>query len=199
MIANDKSQFQCFDSALSFVANQLISEDVTPSNLLDLSHYFTIQPNLLNISFSCKPYINLFSSSSSSESAQTDCFLFLIFENGPVACLRFFAGTGISGDVHNSGLTHDVIIGKYLSLNQFEKAVNLLLSLNWESCGAICLISLHQIANYVFRKNDIKASRNELFNKALQSFTDDLSDETKDEFADQVIDLKRRFFFFLLR
>lgn len=103
------------------------------------------------------------------------------------------------GDIHNSGLTADVILDKYLALNQLEKAVNLLNALNWETYGAICLISLHKIANYVFYRGDHKRIRIELMVKALKTFSDSLTEETKDAFSDQVFDLKRRFFFFLLR
>lgn len=103
------------------------------------------------------------------------------------------------GDIHNSGLTADVILDKYLALNQLEKAVNLLTALNWETYGAMCLISLHKIANHVFYRSDLKKTRIEFMAKALKTFSETLTEETKDEFSDQVFDLKRRFFFFLLR
>ncbi|XP_061402322.1 WD repeat-containing and planar cell polarity effector protein fritz [Musca vetustissima] len=195
VIANTRSQFQCFDLALTPVGNQLQSEDVTPSNLLDLSHYFSAQPTLLQISFSRKPELHHYSH----PYAATDCFLLLLYDQGPIGCLRFFAGAGMRGDIHNSGLTADVILDKYLALNQLEKAVNLLNALNWETYGAVCLISLHKIANHVFYRGDQKKIRIELMNKALKTFSDSLTEETKDEFSDQVFDLKRRFFFFLLR
>uniref|UniRef100_A0A1A9ZIU3 WD repeat-containing and planar cell polarity effector protein fritz n=1 Tax=Glossina pallidipes TaxID=7398 RepID=A0A1A9ZIU3_GLOPL len=197
MIANTRSQFQCFDLALTPIGSQLQSDDVTPASLLDLSYYFVHQPTLLQISFSKKPELG---QHPNHKYATTDCFLMLLYDNGPLGCLRFFAGAGIRGDIHNSGLTADVILGKYLSLNQVEKAVNLMNALNWETYGAMCLISLHKIANYVFYRADPKKSKTiELMGKALKTFTDSLSEETKDEFSDQVFDLKRRFFFYLLR
>ncbi|XP_013104530.2 WD repeat-containing and planar cell polarity effector protein fritz isoform X2 [Stomoxys calcitrans] len=195
VIANTRSQFQCFDLALTPVGNQLQSEDVTPSNLLDLSHYFSTQPTLLQISFSRKPELHHYSH----PYAATDSYLLLLYDQGPIGCLRFFAGAGMRGDIHNSGLTADVILDKYLALNQLEKAVNLLNALNWETYGAVCLISLHKIANHVFYRGDQKKIRIELMAKALRTFSDSLTEETKDEFSDQVFDLKRRFFFFLLR
>uniref|UniRef100_A0A0A1X9N6 WD repeat-containing and planar cell polarity effector protein fritz n=1 Tax=Zeugodacus cucurbitae TaxID=28588 RepID=A0A0A1X9N6_ZEUCU len=195
MVANERAQFQCFDLALTPVGNQLQSEDVTPLNLLDLSHYFTIQPTLLRIAFSHKPDLT----QRSLAYGQTDCLLLLHFEQGPLGCLRLFAGAGMRGDIHNSGLTADVLVDKYLSLHQLEKAVNLLMAINWETYGAMCLISLHKIANYVFFRGEAKRARVELLGKALKTFSDELSEETKDEFSDQVFDLKRRFFFYLLR
>lgn len=195
IIANERSQFQCFDLALTPITNQLQSEDVTPLSLLDLSHYFTVQPVLLKIACSHKPDLSNFTNCY----AENDCFLLLIYENGPIGCLRFFAGAGMRGDIHNSGLTADVIIDKYLALNQLDKAVSLMMAINWETYGAMCLISLHKIANHVFYRIDGRSNRIELMSKALKTFTEDLSDNTKDEFSNQVFDLKRRFFFYLLR
>lgn len=195
MISNTRSQFECFDLALTPISNQLQSEDVTPTNILDLSHYFAAQPTLLQISFSRKPEVG----HCQNNYAGTDCFLLLLYDQGPIGCLRFFAGAGMRGDIHNSGLTADVIVDKYLGLNQLEKAVNLLNALNWETYGAMCLISLHKIANHVFYKADQRRARIDLLAKALKTFNDSLTEETKDEFSDQVYDLKRRFFFFLLR
>ncbi|TMW49356.1 hypothetical protein DOY81_005574 [Sarcophaga bullata] len=195
IVANTRSQFECFDLALTPIGNQLQSEDVTPTNLLDLSHYFSAQPTLLQISFSRKPEIG----HSTNNYAGTDCFLLLVYDQGPIGCLRFFAGAGMRGDIHNSGLTADVILDKYLKLNQLEKAVHLLNALNWETYGAMCLMSLHKIANHVFYKGDHRRTRIDLMAKALKTFTDSLTEETKDEFSDQIYDLKRRFFFFLLR
>lgn len=195
VVSSDHAQIQAFDLGLAPIGNQLISEDITPSNVLDLSIFFTAQPNLLNISFSKKPDVQTHNESY----AQTDCFLMLSFETGPIACLRYFCGAGMSGDIHNSGLTADVLVNRYLLLNQFEKAVNLMMCINWESYGAMSLMSLHKIANYIFTKIDVKKSRLEMLSAALKTFTDDLSEETKDEFGDQMFDLRRRFFFFLLR
>lgn len=197
MVANERCQFQCFDISLSCVKNQLISEDITPSNILDLSSYFTVQPTLLNICWSKKPDI----SQHFDKFAQTDCFLLLSLENGPLACLRFVGGAGIKGDVHTSGFTADVLIHKYISLNQVEKAINVLLSLNWDNYGAMCLVSLHRIANYIFKQN-LTAEREIQLQKALGSFhvpVKSLFYETETEFGDQVNDITRRFFYYLIR
>ncbi|GBP14251.1 WD repeat-containing and planar cell polarity effector protein fritz [Eumeta japonica] len=77
------------------------------------------------------------------------------------------------GDIHNSGLTADVIVDKYLALNQLEKAVNLLNALNWDTYGAMCLISLHKNSKSCFTKpiNDVLAL---IYYKALKTFNDSL-------------------------
>ncbi|KAH8409427.1 hypothetical protein KR222_003795 [Zaprionus bogoriensis] len=194
-VANERSVLQCFDLALAPIPNQLLSESVTPLSLLDLSHYFAAQPTLLSIAFSRKPDLSSFSQTY----AQTDCLLLLLYEQGPLACMRIFGGAGMRGDIHNSGLTADVIADKYLRLQQPERAVNVLAALNWETYGAMCLITLHKIANYVFFGADQRRQRFELMARALKTFAHSLSEDTKDEFSDQVYDLKRRFCFFLLR
>ncbi|XP_022228140.2 WD repeat-containing and planar cell polarity effector protein fritz [Drosophila obscura] len=194
-VANERSVLQCFDLALATIGHQLVSENVTPLSLLDLSHYFVAQPTLLNIAISRKPDLGSFTHTY----AQTDCLLLLIYEQGPLACMRIFGGAGMRGDIHNSGLTADVIADKYLRLQQPDRAVNVLAALNWETYGAMCLITLHKIANYVFFGGDQRRPRIELMARALKTFAHTLSEETKDEFSDQVYDLKRRFCFFLLR
>lgn len=194
-VANERSVLQCFDLALAPIGNQLLSENVTPLSLLDLSHYFASQPTLLSIAFSCKPDLSSFNHTY----AQTDCMLLLLYDQGPLACMRIFGGAGMRGDIHNSGLTADVIADKYLRLQQPERAVNVLASLNWETYGAMCLITLHKIANYVFFAGDQRRQRFDLMARALKTFAHTLSEDTKDEFSDQVYDLKRRFCFFLLR
>ncbi|KAH8271671.1 hypothetical protein KR044_000746 [Drosophila immigrans] len=195
-VANERSVLQCFDLALAPIGNQLQSESVTPLSLLDLSHYFASQPTLLSIAFSRKPDLGSFTHTY----AQTDCLLLLMYDQGPLACMRLFGGAGMRGDIHNSGMTADVIADKYLRLQQPERAVNVLASLNWETYGAMCLITLHKIANYVFFASDQRrAARCDLMARALRTFSHTLSEDTKDEFSDQVYDLKRRFCFFLLR
>lgn len=230
LIANNRSQFQCYDLALTPIGQQLLGQDVMPFHLLDLSQYFmpsltsmiastsislaatattkistsninqasAITANLYQISFSRKPELSQYVQH---KYVPTDCFLLLLYENGPLGCIRFPAAAGMRGDIHNSGLTADVLLDQYLHLHQLNKAINLLGALNWETYGAMCLISLHKIANYVLYRNDSQQHKTnlELMLKALQTFSESLSEETKDEFSDQVFDLKRRFFFYLLR
>ncbi|XP_053693139.1 WD repeat-containing and planar cell polarity effector protein fritz [Sabethes cyaneus] len=197
MIANEKGQFQCFDIALSCIRAQLASEDVVPSSMLDLSNYFSHPSNLAKLCWSRKPDIT----EHCEKYAVTDSFLLLAFENGPIGCLRFIGSAGLKGDVHTSGLTADVLIHKYISLNQVEKAINILLSLNWDTYGAMCLLSLHRIANFIF-KQTLSTERELQLQKALGSFlvpVKPLCYETEVEFGDQVNDITLRFFHYLLR
>lgn len=89
----------------------------------------------------------------------------------------------------------------YISLDQIEKAINVLLSLNWDTYGAMCLLSLHKIANYIF-KLPATAELEGLMQKALGTFhipSKPLCFETENEFGDNVDDITRRFFHYLIR
>jgi len=76
VVANERSQFQCYDIALACIKNQLISEDVIPSNFLDLASYFKNQPTLVQMEWSKKPDVSGYSESY----VQTDGLLLLRFE-----------------------------------------------------------------------------------------------------------------------
>jgi hypothetical protein len=197
MIANERGQIQCFDISLTCIKNQLLSEDVIPSNILDLSSFFVRQPNLLKLCWSKKPDIN----NHHETYAQVDCYLLLMFDSGVFGSLRYIGGAGLKNDIHTSGITCDVIIHMYISLNLLENAINVLLSLNWDTYGAMCLLSLHKIANRIF-KLPATIEREELLQKALGSFhvpTKPLCSETENEFGDNVDDITRRFFHYLIR
>lgn len=75
-VANERSQFQCFDLSLSCIKNQLVSEDVTPSNILDLGSYFKNQPTLLHTIWN--PRLDV--TDWTENFAQTDGVLLLLFE-----------------------------------------------------------------------------------------------------------------------
>lgn len=99
------------------------------------------------------------------------------------------------------GFTADLIIHQYIQYGQIEKAINLLLCLNWDSYGEICLIALHKIANYIFNQS-LTAEREIQLEKALGSYhvpVKVLRKETEMEFGEQVRDITRKYFLNLLR
>lgn len=64
----------------------------------------------------------------------------------------------------------------------------------------MCLLSMHKIANYVF--NNPSAEGEELLERALASFylpVKPLCSETENEFGENVDDISRRFFHYLIR
>jgi WD repeat-containing and planar cell polarity effector protein len=180
------------------VKNQLLNEESTPSNILDVSVYLANQQTmLLKMCWSKKPDVMYHQE----RYAQNDTFLLLAFGNGPLGFVRVCGGAGLKGDIHQSGFTADVLVHKYLSVNQIEKAINILMCLNWDTYGAMCLLSLHRIANFIFKVPHTMEIEM-LLQKALGSFhtpIKSLCPETEAEFLDQVNDLTRRFFFYLLR
>lgn len=197
MIANDKCQFQFFDIALSCIRNCLLNEECTPFNVLNLSGYFLKQPNLRQIYCSKKPLLSMHTE----KYVQTDSFVFMLFDDGPISMLRLVGGSGLRGDVYTAGFTPDTLIHQYLKLGSVERAINLLLCMNWNTNGAMCLSSLHGIANFIF-KQPLKYEREVQMQKALGSFhvpVKSLTEETEIEFGDQVRDITRKLFQYLLR
>lgn len=197
IIANDKGQLQCYDISLSCIRNQVINEDMASNSVLDLTGYFTTQPKLLQICCNKKPDLTLYKE----QFIQNDSYVLLLFENGPLAIIRLFGGSGHKGDMHTSGFTADVLIQQYLKLNNVERAINLLLCMNWDVYGAMLMLSLHKIASYIF-KQPFQPEREAQLQKALGSFlvpVKPLCEETQIEFGNQVKDITRKFFQYLLR
>lgn len=193
--ANERGQFQCFDIALSCVRAQLLSEDVTPSNLVDLGCYFKTQPTLIHSKWNKKPSATCFID----KDPPNDSLLLLIFEGGPLGVLSLIGGGGLQ-EVPD-GLTPDSLVRQYLLWNQIEKAINLLLSLNWNTQGIMSHMSLQAIVNYIFR-HPLTPEREIQLETALGSFhvpLRPLTRSTENEYGDQVHDMTRRFFFHLLR
>lgn len=198
MISNERCQLQCFDISLSCVKNQLLSDEISPSAVLDLSQYLAGPPvNLVRMCFSKKSDVM----THYEKYAQNDTHLIMCLDSGTLACLRIVGGAGMKGDIHKTGFTADVLVHNYISLGQVEKAINILLSLNWDAYGAMCLVSLHKIANFIF-KQPLTSEREVQLQKALGSFhvpVKALCDETVEEFGDQVDDITRRFFHYMMR
>lgn len=90
-VASDRGEIQCFDFALSCIKMQALSEDITPSNITDLSVYFaqrsqTEPPVLTEMQWnvlSCK-------NENPNDSLVEDSFLLLTFNSGPLVIFRFF-------------------------------------------------------------------------------------------------------------
>ncbi len=94
-VTSDRGQIQCFDFALCGIKMQCISEDVTPSSIIDLSVYFTqrtrSQPPLLSgMEWNVKSCEN-----DITECYANDSFLLLSFSEGPIVLLRIFSTADI--------------------------------------------------------------------------------------------------------
>lgn len=157
------------------------------------------------IAWNRKPDAALLASAANTTSdpqfAPADSLLLALFAGGPAVCVRFCATAGMRGDVHASGLTADVLVQQYLGVHQVERAINVLLCMNWDTYGALCMVALHKIANYVLRL-PLVPEREAQLQKALGSFlvpVKRLCDETETDYGEQVRDLTRKFFQYLLR
>lgn len=93
-VASDRGRLQCFDFALSCIKMQSISEDVTPSNVIDLSVYFTqmVQspnsPLLVQMEWSTK--------TKDGDTCTDDGFLLMTFSGGPLVMLRVLGASTIT-------------------------------------------------------------------------------------------------------
>ncbi|XP_043496759.1 WD repeat-containing and planar cell polarity effector protein fritz isoform X1 [Polistes fuscatus] len=187
-IGNDRGQFQHFDIALHCIKNQMLNDETSPANILDLSSYFRSQPALVRMEWNKKNQLN----SHISYYSYGDSLFLLLFERGPIGVIRVVEGDNLSGDI---------LVRKYLILSQIEQATSLLLRLNWDTHPRICMHSLNQILNYLF-KLPLTAEHESFIQNALGSFhvpIRPISQAIEDEYGDEVRDLTRRFFHHLLR
>lgn len=100
-----------------------------------------------------------------------------------------------------SGLTPDNLVYNYVTTNHIDRAVSILSSLNWDTYGVACLLSLQRITNHLFRQR-LTPEREEQIQRALGSFyvpVQPVSATVVAEFGDQVKDIARKFFHLLVR
>ncbi|XP_011310420.1 WD repeat-containing and planar cell polarity effector protein fritz isoform X2 [Fopius arisanus] len=188
-VGNERGQCQHYDIALTCIKTQILNEDLTQSTILDLSTYFRSQPALLQISWSKRPDDDVYYND---RYKNRDSLLLLSFERGPLGALRIVEGSNLSGDV---------LVFKYLNLSSPDRATSLLLSMNWDNHPRICMHSLNQILNHLF-KLQLLPERESLIQEALGSFhvpIRPISQAVEDEYGDEIRDLTRRFFHHLMR
>ena len=61
---------------------------------------------------------------------------------GPIGVIKVIEGDTLSGDE---------LVRRYLSESRAEQATSLLLSMNWDTHPRVCMHSLNQILNYLFK------------------------------------------------
>lgn len=126
--------------------------------------------------------------------------------------------------IEGNNFSADSIIQKYLANAQVDRATALLLAMNWDTQPRVCMHSLNQILNYLFKRPltpereskscqvSLKKELTQLSNfhvifsgliqSALGSFhvpARPISQMVEEEYGDEVRDLTRRFFHHLLR
>jgi len=67
---------------------------------------------------------------------------FFYINRGPIGVIKMIEGDTLSGDE---------LVRRYLSESQVEQATSLLLSMNWDTHPRVCMHSLNQILNYLFK------------------------------------------------
>ncbi|XP_020291724.1 WD repeat-containing and planar cell polarity effector protein fritz [Pseudomyrmex gracilis] len=187
VVGNDRGQFQHFDLTLTCIKSQTLSDEATPANILDLSPYFRNQHALLRMEWNRKSDLNQIRYYSNGNS-----LFLLLFERGPIGVIKVIEGDTLSGDE---------LVRRYLCESRVEQATALLLSMNWDTHSRVCMHSLNQILNYLF-KLPLTAEREALIQNALGSFhvpVKPISQAVEEEYGDEVRDLTRRFFHYLLR
>ncbi|KAL0112775.1 hypothetical protein PUN28_012206 [Cardiocondyla obscurior] len=187
VVGNDRGQFQHFDITLSCIKSQTLSDEATPGNILDLSSYFRNQHALLYMEWNKKSDSNQIRYYSNGNS-----LFLLLFERGPIGIIKMIEGNTLSGDE---------LVRRYLSESRAEQATSLLLSMNWDTHPRVCMHSLNQILNYLF-KLPLTTEHEGLIQNALGSFhipIKPISQVVEEEYGDEVRDLTRRFFHHLLR
>lgn len=137
VLCNEKGQIQYFDTALNCLKVQLLNEDCSQNHLVDLSIYFSIQPTIDVINW------------------QSDNLLILI-ENGPLVVITHT----------DRSLKFMSLIQKYLASEMIDKAVNVLLSWNWNEQ---CFTALQKIVKHLMHLPLTEENSNYL-QKALGSY-----------------------------
>ncbi|XP_050527546.1 WD repeat-containing and planar cell polarity effector protein fritz homolog isoform X2 [Daktulosphaira vitifoliae] len=183
-ISDKNGQIQFFDSCLSQISVQPLTESVKLPNFLDLQSKVgnkkVIQLKWLNIE------------NSKFFAYPPDAVLQLIFEKGPVVSIKLL-GVG--------KLTADLITSMYLTENNVDCALNFLLALDWHNNGSMCLTCLQKITNYLFRLPFTPVRELQL-QSAIGSFFQPvipLSENVNNEFYEPVKHIARRFFHHLIR
>lgn len=98
-VASAQGQIQCYDFALSCIKMQCISEDVTPTSVIDLSAYFTQKakpqlPFLVEMEWNMKN-----SQNEGNENLTNDSFLLLTFSAGPLVMIKVLSAAVITPEI----------------------------------------------------------------------------------------------------
>lgn len=135
-------------------------EDAAPSTVLDLTAYFKAQPTLVQMVWNRKPQLVF----QCERYLHTDALLLLLFEHGPLTVVRLVGSAGARGDLHTPGLTADVLVCGYIWQNQIDRAIGIVLSLNWDMYGPSCLMALHRIIGHLIKQRLTPETEGMLYN-----------------------------------
>ncbi|XP_057165416.1 WD repeat-containing and planar cell polarity effector protein fritz homolog isoform X12 [Ursus arctos] len=170
---------------------ELLAEDRSPRETLQFRKFFDISGSLVQMQWIAPQVV-----SQKPESGDIYDLLFLRFDGGPLGALLFKLGIFTRGQL---GLTD--IIFQYIHCDEIYEAVNILSSMNWDTLGHQCFISMSAIVNHLLRQK-LTPEREAQLEASLGTFyapTRPLLDTTILEYRDEISKYARRFFHHLLR
>ncbi|XP_058523856.1 WD repeat-containing and planar cell polarity effector protein fritz homolog isoform X3 [Ochotona princeps] len=191
LIGSTQGELQIFDMALSPIKIQLLAEDLSPKETLQFNKFFAVSSNLVQMQW-LAPHVV----SQKSESGDIYDLLFIRFDKGPVGVLLFKLGVFTQGQLGPVD-----IIFQYIHCDEICEAVNILSSMNWDTVGHQCFVSMSAIVNHLLRQK-LTPEREAQLEASLGTFyapTRPLLDSTILEYRDQISKYARRFFHHLLR
>nr|XP_013811193.1 PREDICTED: WD repeat-containing and planar cell polarity effector protein fritz homolog [Apteryx mantelli mantelli] len=191
LVGSSQGELQLFDTALSPIKMQLLAEDYSPETTLQFSKHFDVSSSLIQIQWAA-PQV----ASPSTDGTDIHDLLLVRFDTGPLGVLRFKLGVITRGQL---GLVE--IIHQYIRYDEVHEAISVLNTMNWNTMGCQCYISLTAIVNHLL-KQKLTPEREAQLEASLGTFyapTRPLLDATVLEYRDPISRYARRFFHHLLR
>ncbi|MBZ3875455.1 WD repeat-containing and planar cell polarity effector protein fritz-like protein [Sciurus carolinensis] len=191
LVGSNQGELQIFDMALSPINIQLLAEDRLPRETLQFYKFFDVSSSLVQMQWIAPLVV-----SQKPENRDICDLLFLRFDRGPLGVLLFKLGILTQGQL---GLVD--IICQYIHCDEIYEAINILSSMNWDTQGQQCFISMSAIVNHLLRQR-LTPEREAQLEASLGTFyapTRPLLDTTILEYRDQISRYARRFFHHLLR
>nr|XP_023474778.1 WD repeat-containing and planar cell polarity effector protein fritz homolog isoform X5 [Equus caballus] len=191
LVGSNQGELQIFDMALSPINIQLLAEDRSPRETLQFNKFFDVSSGLVQMQWIAPQVV-----SQKPDSGDIYDLLFLRFDRGPLGVLLFKLGIFTRGQL---GLVD--IIFQYIHCDEICEAINILSSMNWDTLGHQCFISMSAIVNHLLRQK-LTPEREAQLEASLGTFyapTRPLLDSTVLEYRDQISKYARRFFHHLLR
>ncbi|XP_070285426.1 WD repeat-containing and planar cell polarity effector protein fritz homolog isoform X4 [Myotis yumanensis] len=191
LVGSIQGELQIFDMALSPINIQLLAEDRSPRETLQFNTFFNVPSSLVEMQ-----WVSPQAASQKPESGDICDLLFLRFNRGPLGVLLFKLGIFTRGQL---GLVD--VISQYIHYDEVCEAISMLSSMNWDTLGHQCFVSMSAIVNHLLRQK-LTPEREAQLEASLGTFyapTRPLLDTTILEYRDQISKYARRFFHHLLR
>ncbi|XP_016079678.1 PREDICTED: WD repeat-containing and planar cell polarity effector protein fritz homolog [Miniopterus natalensis] len=191
LVGSNQGELQIFDMALSPINIQLLAEDYSPRETLQFNKFFDVSSSLAQMQWVAPQVV-----SQKPETGGIYDLLFLRFDRGPLGVLWFKFGIFTQGQL---GLVD--LIFQYIHYDEICEAINILSSMDWDTLGHQCFISMSAIVNHLLRQK-LTPQREAQLEASLGTFyapARPLLDTTILEYRDQISKYARRFFHHLLR